>query len=89
MCVLRSELRGGDGTAGLVVYFFGDQDAGSAQANIDRWVGQFKKADGAPVEASEPVTRKIAGLQVKQIEVARTYVGEMGVSAPHELGQSR
>ena len=61
---------GDDGTAGLVVYFFGNQGAGSAQANTDRWVGQFKNADGTPITASKPVTRKIAGLEVTQIEVA-------------------
>lgn len=45
-----------DGTAGLVVYFFGNQGAGSAQANIDRWVGQFKKSDGSAISPPEPAS---------------------------------
>jgi hypothetical protein len=78
---------GDDGTAGLVVYFFGNQGAGSAQANIDRWVGQFKNADGTPISTSKPVTRKIAGLEVTQIEVAGTYMGGMGPGSPDEQSQ--
>jgi len=85
----RAELgvRGTAGTAGLVVYFFGNQGAGSAQANTDRWVGQFKNADGTPITASKPVTRKIAGLEVTQIEVAGTYMGGMGPGSPAEQSQ--
>lgn len=85
----RAELgvRDADGTAGLVVYFFGNQGAGSAQANVDRWVGQFKNADGTPISTSKPVTRKIAGLDVTQVEVAGTYMGGMGAGAPDAQGQ--
>jgi hypothetical protein len=79
--------RGDDGTAGLVVYFFGNQGAGSPQANIDRWVGQFKNADGTPITASKPVTSKIAGLEVTQVEVAGTYMGGMGAGAADAQGQ--
>ena len=82
-----SESRGDDGTAGLVVYFFGNQGAGSPQANIDRWVGQFKNADGTPITASKPVTSKIAGLEVTQVEVAGTYMGGMGAGAADAQGQ--
>jgi hypothetical protein len=80
-------VRGDDGTAGLVVYFFGNQGAGSPQANIDRWVGQFKNADGTPISASKPVTSKIAGLDVTQVEVSGTYTGGMGAGAPDAQGQ--
>jgi hypothetical protein len=85
----RAELgvRGDGGTAGLVVYFFGNQGAGSSQANIDRWVGQFKNADGTPITASKPVTSKIAGLEVTQVEVAGTYMGGMGAGAADAQGQ--
>lgn len=76
-------VRGEAGTAGLVVYFFGNQGAGSAQANIDRWLSQFKKPDGSSVAAPQPVTRKIAGLKTTQVEAAGTYVGGMGAGAPH------
>ena len=81
-------VRGEAGTAGLVVYFFGNQGAGSAQANIDRWVGQFKNPDGSAVAAPKPVTHKIAGLDVTQVEVAGTYVGGMGAGAPQAEGHT-
>lgn len=76
----RAELgvRGEDGTAGLVVYFFGDRGAGSVQANIDRWVGQFKETDGSALTKVTPVTQKVAGFKVTQVEVAGTYVSGMG-----------
>jgi len=79
----RAELgvRGEDGTAGLVVYFFGNQGAGSSQANIDRWVGQFKNPDGSAITAPAPAKRKIAGFQTTQVEVAGTYVGGMGAGS--------
>ena len=82
----RAELgvRAEDGTAGLVVYFFGNRGAGSAQANIDRWVGQFKNPDGSGLAHVKPIKRKIAGLEVLQVEVAGTYVGGMGSGTPGE-----
>jgi len=80
----RAELgvRGDGGTAGLVVYFFGNQGAGSSQANIDRWVGQFKNPNGSPIEAPIATKRKVAGFQTTQVEAAGTYVGGMGAGAP-------
>ena len=80
----RAELgvRGDGGTAGLVVYFFGNQGAGSSQANIDRWVGQFKDPDGSAISAPKPAKRKIAGFQTTQVEAAGTYVGGMGAGSP-------
>jgi len=73
---------GEQGTAGLVVYFFGNQGAGSSQANIDRWVGQFKDPDGSAISVPKPAKRKIAGFQTTQVEAAGTYVGGMGAGSP-------
>lgn len=79
----RAELgvRDTAGTAGLVVYFFGNQGAGSAQANVERWVGQFKNPDGSPLVDVQPVKRKVAGFRVTQVEVAGTYIGGMGAGS--------
>src|SRR4026208_449637 len=33
--------------ASLVLYYFGQNQGGSTAANIERWVGQMKKADGS------------------------------------------
>ncbi len=85
----RAELgvRGEGGTAGLVVYFFGNRGAGSAQANIDRWVGQFKNSDGSALTKVTPVKKKVAGFEVTQVEVAGTYVGGMGSGADSQEPQ--
>lgn len=80
-------VQGENGSAGLVVYFFGNQGAGSARDNIDRWVVQFKTADGKPLTAAKPIERQIAGLKATQVEVAGTYVGGMGAGAPAGPGQ--
>jgi hypothetical protein len=71
-------VRGEDGTAGLVVYFFGNRGAGSSQANVDRWVGQFRNPDGSPLSGVEPTKRKVAGFDVTEIEVAGSYSSGMG-----------
>jgi hypothetical protein len=76
----RAELgvSGEEGAAGLVVYFFGDTGAGSAQANIERWVGQFKNPDGTSISGVTPKKSTVAGFSTTQVEVAGTYVGGMG-----------
>ncbi|MGE0128382.1 MAG: hypothetical protein AB7U82_09910 [Blastocatellales bacterium] len=45
--------------------------AGGVQANIDRWVGQFEKTDGAPNQKKETIN----GLPVTTVEVSGTFKG--------------
>jgi hypothetical protein len=71
---------GGDhDPAECAVYFFGQGQGGSVQANIDRWKGQFKGGDAK-------VTKLTAhGLAVTRIDVSGEYAGmagPMGQSAP-------
>jgi len=59
--------------AECVVYFFGQGQGGSVQANIDRWKGQF----------TQPATPTIAnhvvhGLKVTTIDIAGNYGGMNG-----------
>jgi hypothetical protein len=63
------------------VYFFGAGQGGSIEANVDRWKGQFKGADGkeAPAKVAK---RAINGLTVTIIESAGTYSGLGGPMAP-------
>jgi hypothetical protein len=44
---------------------------GGVQANIDRWVGQFEKTDGAPNQKMELIN----GLSVTTVEVSGTFKG--------------
>ena len=59
--------------ASLVLYYFGQNQGGSAAANIERWVSQMKQAEG-----SSPKQESLAvnGLKVTTVDVAGTYVAE-------------
>ena len=67
----------GDEDASLVVYYFGPGTAGSVEANIDRWCGQFDQPGGtesrdlAVIEA-----RSINGLVVHTVDLGGIYVAE-------------
>ncbi|MBW2225158.1 MAG: hypothetical protein JRF54_13275 [Deltaproteobacteria bacterium] len=81
---------GSAGPAELVVYFFGPQGAGTAMANIDRWIGQFANPDGSPISGVEPTTSKVSTFEVTQVEVAGQYTGGMaatGQAQPVQGGQ--
>ncbi|MFW2389777.1 MAG: hypothetical protein ACN4G0_15670 [Polyangiales bacterium] len=69
---------GSAGPGELIVYFFGAQGAGSAEANVERWVGQFKKPDGSPVTDSVQSHSKVAGMDVVRVEVSGQFAGGMG-----------
>lgn len=63
--------------ASLVLYFFGGQ-GGSAQANIDRWIGQMEQAGGrSSRDLAKRETMAINGLSISVVDVPGTYVAEM------------
>jgi hypothetical protein len=59
----------GDSDGGECAVF--ENLGGSVQANIDRWIGQFEKTDGAPNQKSET----ISGLTVTTVDVSGTFKG--------------
>jgi hypothetical protein len=64
--------------ASLVLYYFGQGQGGSTQANIDRWVNQMKQPDGGASSTkakSESLT--INGLKVTTVDLTGTYSAEM------------
>ena len=61
--------------AECAVYFFGQAQGGSVQANIDRWKGQFAEPANAKI-----AKRVVHGLPVTTIDVSGTYSG-MGAAA--------
>ena len=64
------------GDASLVVFYMGQQGAGSLQSNLTRWSSQFTAPDGSTVPASVS-ERTVSGLKLTQLEVAGTYDGGM------------
>ncbi len=55
------------------VFYFGEGQGGSVDANVDRWVGQFEGGK-APLRKKE----KLAGFDVTTIEVDGTFASSMG-----------
>lgn len=66
----------GDKEAGEVVLFAFPGGAGSVEANIERWAGQFRDANDAPPKA---VTKKEKGknTEVTRVEVSGRYVAPL------------
>ena len=79
---------GSAGAAELIVYFFGPQGAGTAQDNLDRWVGQFSKPDGSAVTDAKQTSSKVSGMDVTRLEVAGQYAGGMNAAGQQQPGQS-
>lgn len=75
---------GDDEDALLALYYFGEGQGGSAQANIDRWINQVKQPDGQPSkERAKTDTLTVNGLQVTTVDVSGNYAGGMSPdSAP-------
>ncbi len=61
--------------AELIVYFFDAGGAGSIEANLDRWVGQFQQADGKPSKDVAKVEKlELAGQDATLVSVTGRYV---------------
>ena len=62
--------------ASLVVYYFGHGQGGSTAANVERWVGQMKQADGNAAKDAKEEHFETNGLKVTTVDVSGTYVAE-------------
>jgi len=63
--------------ASLVLYYFGQGQGGSASANVERWIGQMKQAEGvSSKEAAKQEQLEVNGLKVTTVDVSGTYVAE-------------
>jgi hypothetical protein len=73
--------------AELAIFYFGQGQGGAVDANVQRWVGQFQKADGTALTDKDVHTKKetLNGLAVTTVDVKGTYTGGgpmMGPSSP-------
>jgi hypothetical protein len=63
--------------ASLVLYFFGSNQGGSVQSNLERWIGQIEQPDGSSSAAkAKTETLTINQLKVSTIDLTGTYVAE-------------
>ncbi|MEY4576361.1 MAG: hypothetical protein RL701_1064 [Pseudomonadota bacterium] len=79
-----------DATSELAVFYFGADQGGSVDANITRWIGQFKKPDGTDAEAKRS-ERTVHDIPVAIVEAVGTYNGGMGMpgaAAPSAIGDA-
>lgn len=75
--------------ASVVLYYFGQGQGGTAQANIDRWINQMQQPDGHPSkERAKAETRTVNGLQVTTVDVVGTYSGGMGPGGMAPAGET-
>lgn len=66
--------------AECAVYFFGPGQGGSVEANLERWKGQFKGADGRPGPA-KTARRTVNGIPVTTMDTSGEYLGMGGPMA--------
>lgn len=68
---------GGGEEATLIVYYFGPEGAGTAEDNIQRWIGQFEQPDGSPSdEVAQTEQRTFAGMSAHTVSLSGTYVAQ-------------
>ena len=61
------------------VYYFGQGQGGSVDANLDRWIGQFLQADGKPSKSAAKVEKRtIHALKVTTVDVSGAFTGMGG-----------
>ena len=64
--------------ASLVVYYFGATQGGTAQANIDRWIGQMQQPDGSDSKSKAKMdSMTVNGLKMSTVDVTGIYTAEM------------
>jgi len=68
------------GECGL--YYFGVGGAGSVQANVGRWIGQFQQVDGKASKATVKNGTAGGGLKLTTVDVSGAYAGMGGPRAP-------
>ena len=77
------------GDANLVVYYFGQGQGGTAEANIARWQSQFTDAGGKAVEPTVTAI-SVNAMPVTVVELEGSYargtgVGPAGSAAPDQI----
>jgi hypothetical protein len=78
----KGDVEGGE----VAVFYFGAGQGGGVEANVQRWVNQFQRPDGKPIEKEAKTKQeKVGGLPVTTVDVKGTYNGGgpmMGPASP-------
>ena len=65
--------------AEVIVFYFGAGQGGGPQANIDRWLGQFKPKNGKTVQPMVTNMKTRGGFPVTWVEIKGDYARGVGV----------
>jgi hypothetical protein len=60
------------------VFFFGANEGGDDEANIDRWIGQFTGPDGSSAKGAKKGSQQVNGIKVLTLDVSGTYLNPGG-----------
>lgn len=64
--------------AELVLYYFGANQGGTAEANIDRWISMMQQADAASSkDKAKKETLTVNGMKISTVDVSGRYTAEM------------
>ncbi len=70
---------GRDGALVVAVFYFGPNQGGSVEANIERWYGQFVQTDGsASSDRARRWERHVGEMKVTLVDISGTFSGGMG-----------
>ena len=71
--------------ASLAVFYFGPNQGGAVESNIERWYGQFSQPDGGSTkDRARRWDKRIDDMPVALVDISGTYSGGMG-----PMGQSQ
>ena len=57
------------------IYFFGPGQGGSVEANVKRWIGQFRAPDGGPADSlAKRSTDTVNGTKITTVDLIGTYL---------------
>ncbi len=66
------------GAVEVIVFYFGPGQGGPVEANIDRWVGQFRPVDGKPPVPVRDTFTTSGGFPVHWVEIRGDYARGVG-----------
>jgi hypothetical protein len=62
----------------VAVFYFGPNEGGGVQANIDRWIGQMKQPDGSPSADRAKIEKLQGSVAVTTVDLLGTYMASSG-----------
>ncbi len=62
----------------IAVFYFGPNEGGGVQANIDRWIGQMQQPDGSDSTKKAKVEKVQGAVALTMLDLTGTYLASSG-----------